>query len=100
MLQPRSRFMKELNDVAEAQALALAIVDTIREPFLVLDEKLRVLAASRCFCEIFKEDQTLSHGRSLFELGDGQRDAPGPRQVLETHVPKRNSCETSEVHRD
>jgi hypothetical protein len=32
--------MKELHDRAEAQALALAIVDTLPEPFLVLDDTL------------------------------------------------------------
>jgi hypothetical protein len=33
----------------DAAALALAIVDTVREPLLVLDKDLRVLAASRSF---------------------------------------------------
>ena len=48
--------MKELHDRAEAQALALAIVDTLPEPFLVLDDKLHLLAGSRCFYEVFGED--------------------------------------------
>ncbi len=92
--------MKQLDDLAESQTLALAIVETIREPFLVLDAELRVLAASRCFCEIFKEDQDLTHGRSLFELGNGQWDAPGLRQLLETVVPERASVEGFEFERD
>jgi hypothetical protein len=33
----------------EAAALAHAIVDTVREPLLVLDKDLSVLAASRSF---------------------------------------------------
>ena len=92
--------MKQLRDLAESQALALAIVDTIREPFLVLDDQLRVLAASRCFCEIFKVDQNLSHGRSLFELGDGQWDVPGLRRLLETVLPEQTSVEGFEFERD
>ena len=36
----------------QAQALALAIVDTLPEPFLVLDDSLQLLAGSRCFYEI------------------------------------------------
>jgi len=48
--------MKGVHDLAEAQALALAIVDTLPEPFLVLDEALCLLAGSRCFYEVFKED--------------------------------------------
>ena len=92
--------MKQLKDLAQSQRLALAIVETIREPFLVLDEDLRVLAASRCFCEIFKEDQSLLHGRSLFELGDGQWDVPGLRMLLEGVVPERTSVEGFEFERD
>ena len=67
--------MKEVRDLAEAQALALAIVDTLPEPFVVLDETLCLLAGSRCFYEVFKEDPAMAHGRSLFELSDGQWDA-------------------------
>ncbi len=92
--------MKELRDLAESQTLALAIVETIREPFLVLDEQLRVFAASRCFCEVFKEDQNLSHGRSLFELGDGQWDVPGLRGLLETVIPEKASVECFEFDGD
>ena len=47
--------MKQLHDRAEAQALALAIVDTLPEPFLVLDDSLHLLAGSRCFYEVFGE---------------------------------------------
>ena len=92
--------MKQLRSLIESQTLALAIVETIREPFLVLDDKLRVLAASRCFCEIFKEDQNLSHGRSLFELGDGQWDVPGLRALLERVVPDGASVEGFEFEQD
>ncbi len=48
--------MKRIHDLVEAQTLALAIVDTLPETFLVLDDTLRLLAGSRCFYEVFKED--------------------------------------------
>ena len=92
--------MKQLRNLIESQTLALAIVETIREPFLVLDDKLHVLAASRCFCEIFREDQTLSHGRSLFQLGDGQWDVPGLRELLERVVPDHAPIEGFEFEQD
>ena len=92
--------MQLLNDLAGSQTLALAIVETIREPFLVLDQELRVIAASRCFCEVFKEDQSLSHGRSLFELSDGQWNVPGLRRLLEGVVPEQRSVEGFEFERD
>ena len=80
--------MKELHDRAEAQALALAIVDTLPEPFLVLDDTLHLLAGSRCFYEVFGENAAKAHGRSLFDLSDGQWDIPGLRQLLTSVVPQ------------
>ena len=47
----RSELMQDQSDLAQAQALALAIVDTLPEPFLVLDDSLQLLAGSRCFYE-------------------------------------------------
>lgn len=83
--------MQPIQDLAEAQRLALAIVDTLPEPFLVLDEELCLLAGSRCFYEVFGEDPAKVHGRPLFELSGGQWDIPGLRQLLAdvvaSHVP-------------
>ena len=79
--------MKLLHDLAEAQALALAIVDTLQEPFLVLDDQLNLLAGSRCFYEVFDEEPVKSVGRSLFDLSGGQWDIPGLRRLLESRVP-------------
>jgi chemotaxis protein methyltransferase CheR len=85
--------MRQFHSLAEAQTLALAIVDTLPEPFLVLDEKLQVLAASRCFYVVFREDPELSYGRSLFEIGEGHWDIPGLRKLLEGAVSQHTSVE-------
>jgi len=85
--------MMELHDRAEAQALALAIVDTLPEPFLVLDDTLHLLAGSRCFYEVFGENAANAHGRCLFDLSDGQWDIPGLRQLLATVAPQRTAVE-------
>ena len=74
--------MREFHSLAEAQTLALAIVDTLPEPFLVLDDQLHVLAASRCFYQVFMENPGQSHGRSLFDIGDGHWDIPGLRKFF------------------
>ena len=92
--------MRQFHDLAEGRILALAIVDTLPEPFLVLDEKLRVLAASRCFYEVFMEDPEQSHGRSLFDLGGGHWDIPGLRNLLESVVPQHTSVEGFEFEQD
>ncbi len=41
------RLQEQFTDIKDACALAQAIVDTVREPVLVLDKELRVIAASR-----------------------------------------------------
>ena len=92
--------MKHLHDIAEAQTLALAIVDTLPEPFLVLDENLNLLAGSRCFFEVFKEDPVEALGRSFFDISGGQWDVPGLRQLLETVVPQHTAVEGFEFDRD
>ena len=60
----------------DAGTLAQAIVDTVREPLLVLDKELRVLAASRSFYSTFQVAPSITQGQLLYELGDGQWDIP------------------------
>ena len=42
-------FREQFTNIADACALAQAIVDTVGEAVLVLDKELRVIAASRSF---------------------------------------------------
>jgi two-component sensor histidine kinase len=81
----------------DAATLAQAIVDTVREPLLVLDKDLRVLAASRSFYLTFKVARTDTQGRLLYALGDGQWDIPGLRLLLEKIVPEHGVMEDYEV---
>jgi chemotaxis protein methyltransferase CheR len=74
------------------QRLAPAIVDTLPESFPVLDDTLPLLAASRCFYELFKKDPVKAHGRSLFDLSDGQWNIPGLRQLLMTIADMRQGA--------
>jgi two-component sensor histidine kinase/PAS domain-containing protein len=86
-----------LRQFEEARAFAQAIVDTVREPFLVLDQDLRVLAASRSFYSTFAVRSEDTQGRPLYDLGDGQWDIPGLRLLLEKIVPERGVMEDYEV---
>ena len=47
-------FIKKFTDVQDACELAHAIVDTAREPIVVLDQELRVIVASRRSIDILK----------------------------------------------
>jgi chemotaxis protein methyltransferase CheR len=46
-------FKQQFSNADDACALAQAIVDTVREPMVVLDQELRVIAASRSFYLLF-----------------------------------------------
>ena len=86
--------------VDDGRALAQAIVDTIREPLLVLDKDLRVVAASRSFYLVFDMNRQDVQGRAIYALGDGQWDIPELRLLLERILPQRSVMEAYEVERD
>jgi two-component sensor histidine kinase len=86
--------------IEDAQILAQAIVNTIPEPFLVLDDSFHVLAASRSFCETFKVDPEQTRGCLLYALGDGQWDIPALRVLLETIIPEKAAMDGFEVEHD
>ena len=75
-------------DIDDARSLAQAIVDTVREPLLVLDKELRVVAASRSFYLTFRVNREETQGQLLYSLGDGQWDIPALRTLLGKIVPE------------
>ena len=89
-----------LRQFEEARAFAQAIVDTVREPFLVLDQDLRVLEASRSFYSAFKVKPEDTNGRLLYALGDGQWDIPKLHLLLENIVPEHGVMEGYEVEHE
>ena len=61
---------------------AAAILATLREPFLVLDENLRIRTANRSFYETFKVPRQETEGKFIYDLGKGQWDLPELRTLL------------------
>ena len=64
-----------------------AIVETVREPLLILDSDLRVKLANRSFYQAFKVAPGESIGRLVYELGNGQWNIPALRKLLEELLP-------------
>src|SRR6195256_2069241 len=73
--------------VEEIQNYALNIVDTVREPLLILDVTLRVQSANGAFSQTFHVSSEETEGRLIYELGNGQWDIPDLRRLLEDIVP-------------
>jgi two-component system CheB/CheR fusion protein len=77
----------------EEQRYQAAVIDTLRESVLVLDNELKVVSANRRFYETFKETSASTEGRRIFELGDGQWDLPGLKQLLDQVIPESRMFE-------
>jgi len=97
---PGTGFREQFTGIADAWALAEGIVDTVREPVLVLDKDLRVIAASRSFYAAFKVSPEDTNGRLLYALGDGQWDIPKLRVLLEKIIPEQGVMEGYEVEHE
>jgi chemotaxis protein methyltransferase CheR len=89
-----------IEKIADAQTLAQAIVNTLIEPFVVLDDAFCVLAASRSFYDTFQVVPAQTQGRLLYDLGDGQWDIPALRELLETIIPEHTAMDGFEVEHD
>ena len=90
-LQQRNAQLQEARDFADA------IVETIREPLLVLDADLRVQRANRAFYQCFQVEPAETERRRIFELGDGQWNILALRTLLEDLLPTNNSFVDYEV---
>jgi two-component sensor histidine kinase len=93
-------FREQFTNVADACALAQAIVDTVDEPVLVLDKELRVIAASRSFYSTFNVSPENTQGKLLYALGDGQWDIPKLRVLLEKIIPEHGEMKDYEVEHE
>ncbi len=88
-----------LRGVGDPSAFAQAIVDTVREPLLILDKDLRIVEASRSFYRAFHVTPQDTEGRLLRELGDGEWDIPSLHDLLERVAPEDGVIEGYEVER-
>ena len=84
-------------EIEQARDYAISIVETVREPLLVLDGDLIVRTANRSFYRDFRVAPEETEGRPIYELGDGLWDIPRLRYLLETILPKDSHFEDFEV---
>src|SRR5437016_1760957 len=75
-------------NVKAVETFAQNIVDTVREPLLILDTALRVNYANRAFYQTFQVTAEDTEHHLIYELGNGQWDIPALRTLLEDVVPK------------
>jgi len=86
--------------VEEARAYAEEIIETVREPLLVLNEDLRVISANKSFYDTFQVSPEESEKELIYDLGNQQWDIPKLRVLLEDILPKNTKFEAYEVEHD
>ena len=84
----------------EAREYAESIINTVREPLIVLDHDLRVISASRSFYDVFKVRPEETLGQLIYDLGNKQWDIPRLRQLLETLLPRQTTLDDYEVEHE
>ena len=78
-------FFARLSD--ESWIYIKTIVDVVREPVLILDKNLCVMAANAPFYKTFQVDKNDTEGKVVYKLGNGQWDIPALRELLEKILP-------------
>jgi len=98
LLQAQIAERKRTEETFEkAQKYTDGIMETIREPLLVLASDLRVLSANRSFYDTFKVTLKETTGNLIYNLGNRQWDIPGLRTLLEDILTKNNKFDNYEV---
>jgi signal transduction histidine kinase/CheY-like chemotaxis protein len=87
-------------DLKAIETYAQNIVDTVREPLLILDTTLRVRSGNRAFYQTFQVSLAETENRLIYELGNGQWDIPALRTLLEDIVPMSSVFNDFELAHD
>ena len=90
--------LKELQrQTVAAQEYAENIVDTVRDPLLVLDGTFKIISASRSFHRVFAVNPVELVGQNLFTIQNRQWDEPQLRTLLETILRDKKAVESFEI---
>ncbi|MDG6229670.1 MAG: PAS domain-containing protein, partial [Candidatus Thermoplasmatota archaeon] len=90
----------DVTDIINAKILSEAIVNTLKQPLLILGSDLRVRSANKAFYDTFKVSKKDTEGSVIFELGDRQWDIPSLKTLLEDIIPKNSAFTDYSVEHD
>lgn len=76
------------------------VVDTAREPFLILDKDLRVVSANDTFYRFFSVSHKETEGVLVYDIGNGQWNNPQLRRLLETVLPEGTFFKDFEIEHE
>ena len=87
----------DIDAAKRGQDFAEAIVETVREPLVILNQNLQVVKANKTFYETFQSVQEETEGRLIYDLGNGQWNIPKLRELLENILPAHSTFRDFEV---
>jgi PAS domain S-box-containing protein len=94
----------DLNQIEQTTVDAIeyaeSIVDTVREPLIVLDTDLKVISANHSFYQTFKTKPEETERQLIYNIGNQQWNIPKLRELLEEILPKNTSFDNYEVEHD
>jgi two-component system CheB/CheR fusion protein len=76
---------------------AEAIVETVREPLVILDQNLQVIKANKSFYATFRAEKDDTENRLIYDLGNRQWNIPKLRELLENILPTHSTFRDFEV---
>lgn len=79
---------------------AEAIVETVREPLVILNHNLTVVSANKAFYETFQASPQETEGHLIYDLGKGQWNIPELRELLDKILPTHSTFRDFEVVRE
>jgi len=84
-------------DLQTEKEFAENLLETVREPLLILDSKLRIVSANSNFYQTFKILPAQTIGNVIYDIGDGQWNNPELRVLLEKIIPKSSVFEGYQI---
>jgi PAS domain S-box-containing protein len=96
----QEKVLDPLGDPKDGHILTRAIIDTIHEPLIVLDENLRIVVASSSFYKKFGLTQESTQEKMFYELGKGEWNIPALRTLLEQVIPAHENVVGYEVEHE
>lgn len=86
--------------VKSAKDFAESIIETVREPLVVLDGKLHVVSANKSFYDKFMVNPAETENKLIYEVGSKQWDIPQLRKLLENILPKKSVFDNFRVEHE
>ena len=87
-------------EIQEAREYAENIVETVREPLVVMNSDLKIITANHSFYETFKVKPEDTIGKFIYDLGNRQWDIPKLRVLFEKILPHDSVFNGYEVDHD